>query len=517
MVIFFVSFSTSISAINIKTEKQVSVKDHDCDCNNDLYPFVMTENLEDYKDDCYTPKPTPINTPEYFNWADNDGEDWTTPTRDQGMCGSCYIFGAVAAIESVINIQEGCPDLDLDLSEQYVLSCLPDVGGGCRGGMAYNVLKHIIDTSEKGNYCNGIILESCLPYQADDTIPCESKCPDWQEKLIPLVSYGKWNAEPEDRELIKTDIMEKGPVAVSMYVNRDFLQWHMTSHDPDDYFPFQEERYTNHVVLMVGWKDDPSIENGGYWICKNSWGTGYGYNGFFNIEYGSLHIDDSNVVSAIYDPDSFNCPPKANANGYYTGDIGEELTFESTGSFDADDENLIFDWDLGDGIEKTGANIKHTYQEKGIYQVTLTITDENGKEGVDQTWAFIDTTNNAPNKPVIDGPSKFENLTWVNFTFRAEDPDNDDVFYYIDWDEGEIDEWIGPYSSGEEVKIEHYWVFRDRYEIKVKAKDIYGDESDWETLKISVSRTKSRSLIDFLNDHLGLFPILRLLLKLKIY
>ncbi|MBS3777951.1 MAG: PKD domain-containing protein [Candidatus Thermoplasmatota archaeon] len=487
--VIIVSFSFGSTARVVENNKGELVKDNIT--IEDLFPFTMKKTYSDFDmgDIPDSPKPLPIETPDYFNWADYNGKNWVSPVRDQGYCGSCWCFAAVAVLESAINIEEDCPDLDLDLSEQYVLSCLPKAGS-CRGGMAYRALKYILDNGSDGNNCNGILLESCLPYQASDTVPCEDKCSDWMDHLISFVDYGKWNAEPEDRELIKADVMEKGPVAVSMCVTKDFLRWIIDSHNPDDYFHFQEEPRTNHVVLLVGWNDDASIEKGGYWICKNSWGKGYGYNGFFNIEYGSLHIDDSNVVSITYDPTSFNCPPQVFANGYYTADIDEIITFDGRGSFDAENEIESYMWDLGDGTEKTGLMVEHTYQQKGIYSVSLTATDKDGKTNQDQTWAFVDTVNNPPNKPEINGPAKFDNLTWVNFTFRSEDSDNDNVYFYIDWDEAEIDEWIGPYESGEEVLLRHYWAFEDNYEIKVKTKDIYGDESEWATLQISTPKNK---------------------------
>jgi len=326
-----------------------------------------------------------------------------------------------------------------------------------------------------------------------------------------------WNAEPGDRERIKADLLQKGPVAACMYVNRDFLQWHIHSHDPRDYFPFQEERYTNHVVLLVGWKDDAHVEQGGYWICKNSWGTGYGYDGFFNIEYGSLHIDDSTIVSVIYGPESFNCPPQVKTNGYYLGEVGETVSFDSRGSFDVDSDISTYLWDCGDGTEKTGAIIDHVYQEKGVYPVVLSLTDEEGKTNSDQTWAFIDTINHQPEKPVIEGPTTFKNFTWVNFTLTTSDDDNDDVYYFIDWDEGEKEEWIGPYHSGEEVMVSHYWVFRDNYEIRVKAKDIYGDESGWVTLEITVAKSTSRydtSFLRMITDLLSSFHFIHQLLHI---
>ena len=69
-------------------------------------------------------KPSIGNPPDYFNWMDYNGKDWTTPVKYQGNCGSCWDFAAVSALESVINIEEGIPNLNPDLSEQYILSCL---------------------------------------------------------------------------------------------------------------------------------------------------------------------------------------------------------------------------------------------------------------------------------------------------------------------------------------------------------------------------------------------------------
>ena len=99
---------------------------------------------------------------------DNEGQDWTTPARNQGQCGSCWIFAAYGALESVINIREGIADLDIDLSEQYVFSCLPRAGS-CNGGVASLVFRYIQSNTSIGNYCNGTIPEVCFPYQANDT------------------------------------------------------------------------------------------------------------------------------------------------------------------------------------------------------------------------------------------------------------------------------------------------------------------------------------------------------------
>ena len=362
-----------------------------CDCCDGAnYIFGVMEYVPKI-DDPPSEKPAIGNPPSYFSWMDYNG-DWTTPARYQGACGSCWDFAAVGALESVINIEEGIPDLDPDLSEQYVMSCLP-LAGSCKGGSPYGAYKYIKSTSADGNYCNGIVLESCFPYKADDTVPCSDKCSDWEEKLVPIVDYGYWlpDGSDEDRDRIKTMIMEKGPVVTFMMATEEFMQWGLYNHNPEDYYKYPGYvEGINHCVVIVGWKDDASISHGGYWICKNSWGSYWGYNGFFNIEYGSLHIDDFMIVWVEYDANDFDWPPIANAGGPYFGRINESISFDGSRSHDAEGSIISWKWDFGDGSISHEQNPKHAYNERGLYTVTLTVIDESGRQSVDKTAVFID-------------------------------------------------------------------------------------------------------------------------------
>ena len=117
--------------------------------------------------------------PSQFSWLDYNG-NWMTPAKDQGSCGSCWAFGALGSMDAVINIASGFHDLDLDLSEQYILSCL-GAAGSCGGGWMSEALLYIMSTNSgsAGNGINGVITEDCMPYQAVDWIPCNDKCSDW--------------------------------------------------------------------------------------------------------------------------------------------------------------------------------------------------------------------------------------------------------------------------------------------------------------------------------------------------
>lgn len=338
-------------------------------------------------------KPATIgDPPSEFSWKDYNGQDWTTPVKDQGDCGSCWDFAAIGTLESIINIREGSVALDPDLSEQYVLSCLP-AAGSCNGGSPYFTFRYIMETTPEGNGYNGIIPESCFPYEADDDVPCSDKCDDWLDKLVPIIDYGFWEIDgsPEDIEAIKTQVMNSGPVATYILSTSDFVDWGLTHHDPEDYYPYPgPTEYHNHVVVIVGWKDDPSIGHGGYWIVKNSWGKFWGYDGFFNIEYGSLGIDNFRIVWVDYDPNDFDWPPVADAGGPYNADVEEEITFDATQSFDPEGSIISYHWDFGDETSDTGSIVAHEYSERGLYTVTLTVTDETLQETTVETVALVD-------------------------------------------------------------------------------------------------------------------------------
>jgi PKD repeat protein len=86
-----------------------------------------------------------------------------------------------------------------------------------------------------------------------------------------------------------------------------------------------------------------------------------------------------------------NQPPVADANGPYTGEVGVPLTFDGTGSTDPDGSIVQYDWDFGDGtlVSDAGPTPSHTYVAEGTYNVTLTVTDDQGAADSDGTTATI--------------------------------------------------------------------------------------------------------------------------------
>ncbi len=89
-------------------------------------------------------------------------------------------------------------------------------------------------------------------------------------------------------------------------------------------------------------------------------------------------------------------------------------------------------------------------------------------------------TNNPPNKPTTPtGPASGKPGVSYLYTTSTTDPDGDLVSYMWDWGDGTVSSWLGPFNSGATATATHSWTEQGTYSIKVKAKDIYGDESDW--------------------------------------
>jgi hypothetical protein len=104
---------------------------------------------------------------------------------------------------------------------------------------------------------------------------------------------------------------------------------------------------------------------------------------------------------------------------------------------------------------------------------------------------LIVINNERPNIPAIVGPSSGKPKTNYTYTFTATDPDNDYIFYYVDWGDGTNSGWFGPYMSGAGYAINHKWSDMRSYTIKAKVKDTKGAVSDWGVHEVKITRLKS--------------------------
>lgn len=97
-----------------------------------------------------------------------------------------------------------------------------------------------------------------------------------------------------------------------------------------------------------------------------------------------------------------------------------------------------------------------------------------------RTWVRIPDDNNPPDKPSTPNGSDL-GVLGSEFTYKCSttDPNGDDIHYLFDWGDGSDTGWLGPYSSGEEVTINHTWANKGLFDIRVRSKDFYDVVSDW--------------------------------------
>jgi C1A family cysteine protease len=219
-------------------------------------------------------------TPSAWDWRDAtyDGKtgDWTTPIRNQANCGSCYAFGSLASVESLIKIKQGDPDFSIDLSEQFMVSCgmewMSSSILGCDG--AYSPGPYNFITTY------GVLPESCFPYVSGsgNVPPCSNKCSNWEDLIIQI---NGWHTVANDITSIKNALIQYGPLASGMVVYDDFFDYNGDVYE----HPGSDPDPMNHLVAIVGYDDAQNC-----WICKNSWGTNWGEDGWFKIAYGDCKI-----------------------------------------------------------------------------------------------------------------------------------------------------------------------------------------------------------------------------------
>jgi cathepsin F len=192
--------------------------------------------------------------------------DWTTkgavtPVKNQGMCGSCWSFSTTGDVEGTHFLKTG--NL-VSLSEQQLVSCDDNGDQGCNGGLPSNAMEWIIKNG-------GIETEADYPYEGV-TGTCK------QDKSKDAVQISSWEQVSTDEDQIAAYLAKNGPLSIG--INASWLQLYVGGiSNPLICSP----KHLDHGVLIVGYGEQNGKK---FWKVKNSWGAGWGEQGYFRIIRG---------------------------------------------------------------------------------------------------------------------------------------------------------------------------------------------------------------------------------------
>ncbi len=204
------------------------------------------------------------------DWRNYRNGNHVTPIKDQGGCGSCVSFCTAALVEAMAHIERG---VTLDLSEADLHFCSSH-GPSCDGWWP--------DTALEEARVRGIPDDASFPYASafgPDGVPRCVTAADRDVRAVRISNHGTI-VDVVER---KNHLTHVGPCSAVFEVFTDFY-----GYGGGVYRHVWGESEGLHCVEVIGFSEPEQC-----WICKNSWGVGWGEAGYFRIGYGECDIDTS--------------------------------------------------------------------------------------------------------------------------------------------------------------------------------------------------------------------------------
>jgi len=240
-----------------------------------------------------------------------------------------------------------------------------------------------------------------------------------------------------------------------------------------------------HAFLDFAFNQAISIPSGDTWSNTINWiGSSHGYS--------TITKDNTMIIAAVENDEwhqGYSYPPSGNPfNAYYVDDCvtfefgagsppsapiingptvgfkGVEYNFEFV-STEPDDDKVYYYVNWGDGSNSgwvgpynsgDTATISKKYNSVGTYTIKAKAKDSFNQESDWSDPLTIEILDNSPPAtPVITGPTNGKTGVELEYTFVSTDPDDDDIWYWINWGDGTTSDWIGPKNSGEEITVKH--------------------------------------------------------------
>ena len=206
--------------------------------------------------------------PESVDWRERNA---VSEVKNQRLCGSCWAFSAVGAIEGINAIFTG---KKLSLSEQELVDCDLQQDHGCHGGLMDFAFDFVIENQ-------GLDTEKDYPYKGEEGI-----C-DKDRRNRHVVTIDGYEDVPQNDETALLKAVANQPVSVAIEADQRAFQLYSGG-------VFDDEdcgTSLNHGVLIVGYGTERNgTHEMPYWIIKNSWGPAWGDKGYIKMKRGASAV-----------------------------------------------------------------------------------------------------------------------------------------------------------------------------------------------------------------------------------
>ncbi|XP_060527653.1 digestive cysteine proteinase 3 isoform X2 [Cylas formicarius] len=194
--------------------------------------------------------------------------DWrlygaVTPVKDQSVCGSCWSFGTVGAVEGAYFLKNG-GNL-VRLSQQALIDCSWGYGNnGCDGGEDFRAYQWILKHG-------GIPTEEDYGQYLGQDSYCHA------DKVRKVAKISGWiNVTTNDENALRLALFKHGPISVAIDASQKTFSFYSNGIYYDENCKNKEDEL-DHAVLAVGYG---TMNGKNYWLIKNSWSNYWGNDGY---------------------------------------------------------------------------------------------------------------------------------------------------------------------------------------------------------------------------------------------
>jgi C1A family cysteine protease len=274
------------------------------------------------------------------DWRNRFTWNWLTNIKDQGGCGSCYIFSGIGVVEAMLRIEHAVWSCRSEGDPGDSISLYFGTHGKCEGGSPAEVLDWVIK--------NGVADPGCWPYVQGERTGTPTA--DRLGRTGKLDGY-VWLSGAAN---MKGWLDANGPISAcfSCYPEFDSACQNNSVYiykNPNNDLP------DGHCIVIVGYDDAKKA-----WLIRNSWGIGWGTGGYGWFGYGQgVHGLENwsslGILGSATNPDPWTKRRKHNGVLYESGNGANHRNFEV--------------WTPG-----PGGIIRHYYRDGGTLNWTLAET-----------------------------------------------------------------------------------------------------------------------------------------------